>query len=217
MYKRRRYSTKRRPRRYNRRTRTRRLMRHGYKNPYLANKIYSFKQRVDFGEVVAASGSAMTYDFAPSLSDLSNKAAFKDLFDQYRIVGLKLRFDPQVSQIVNTTNLSPVLPDLLMYSVLDFNDAATLSSTAKATEYQTCKITRFSKPHIRYFKPCVVQNTTDSAANSYNKTYQSPWIATTNDLIAHLGVKVLTDPNSGSGTWRWSVSATYYIQFKNVN
>lgn len=213
MYKRRRYSTKRRPRRYNRRTRTRRLMRHGYKNPYLANKIYSFKQRVDFGEVVAASGSAMTYDFAPSLSDLSNKAAFKDLFDQYRIVGLKLRFDPQVSEVINI----PALPDLLMYSVLDFNDSATLTTTIKATEYQTCKITKFSKPHVRYFRPCVVQNTTDSAANSYNKTYPSPWISTANDIIAHLGVKVLTDPNSGSSTWRWSVSATYYIQFKNVN
>lgn len=213
MYKRRRYSTKRRPRRYNRRTRTRRLMRHGYKNPYLANKIYSFKQRVDFNEVVAASGSAMTFDFAPSLSDLSNKAAFKELFDQYRIVGLKLRFDPQVSEAINIS----ALPNLLMYSVLDFNDAATLTTTAKATEYQTCKITRFSKPHVRYFRPCVVQNTTDSAANSYNKTYPSPWISTTKDLVAHLGVKVLTDLNPGSSTWKWNVSATYYIQFKNVN
>lgn len=177
-----------------------------------ANKIYTYQLGFPDADITCVNGTVQTEEYSPSLSDLPQVATFQALYDQYRITKVTIRIIPQMT--VSTGPL--VFPNLFYYTVLDYNDSATLSSTNQANQHNSCRTTPWMKPFSRTFRPYVVQNTTDSTPTAYVLTKPSPWIATVNPGIAHLGMKFITDNNSGSGDFKWNVRITFVVQFKNV-
>lgn len=175
-------------------------------------KIYSYKLQYDEGISICVAGTSENYEATPSFGDLPQFATFAALYDQYRITSITLKFTPAMTQSTGPL----VFPNLMMYTVLDYNDANALSTTAQATQHNTCRMHPWLKGFSRTFKPHVVMNVTDSAAQAYVLTKPAPWISTANTNIQHLGVKMITDVNSGSGNFIWNVNYIFTIQFKNV-
>lgn len=175
------------------------------------NKIYAFKRTFEATPITIASAANATLAYSPSLSNLPSVTDFTNLFDMYRICGLKFNFVP-VYNVANTTTVNK----FEVFSVIDYNDINTITQ-AQAMEYQNMHKSTSTRPHKRYFKPRIAITQADVSSTSFVASYKPQWISTANTNIAHGFLKFVTDTNTGSTAFVFNVYITMYVQFKNVN
>lgn len=175
------------------------------------NKIYSFKRTFESAQIVCNASAGVTGAFSLALADVPGASDFTNLFDQYRICGVKINMVP-----VYDAALSSAINKFAMFSVIDYNDYNTITMN-QALEYQNVKRSTSVSGHRRYFKPRIAIQQTDYSNNSFVASYKPPWISTDDTNIAHGYMKYVTDTNSGSAAFTWNVYITLYLQFRNVN
>jgi len=102
----------------------------------------------------------------------SNWASLASAFDEYRTLGMQMKFMPFNRYNKVTTSCIPLL------AVLDYNDASSLTSTTDATQYQSVMIKSLEDPHAMQIRmtelTAAAFTSTASPSNLfYIKTYAS--------------------------------------------
>jgi len=186
-----------------------------YKKKYLprrsiTNKIYQFKRTFESSSITVAPAGFAQSVYSWSLGNLPNVTDFTNLFDMYRICGIKIRFVP-----VYDAALSSAINKFSIFTVIDYNDLNSITQ-AEAEEYQNMQQSYSTRVHKRYFKPRIAISQQDVSSTNFISSYKCPWISTQNTNIAHGFLKYVTDTNTGSAAFTFNVYSTLYVQFKNV-
>lgn len=128
------------------------------------------------------------------------------MFDQYRIIGLKVRFIPMVTEFVNPTT-NTWLGEF--YTVIDYDDATTTGYTLSTLrKYDNVKITGASKEHVRTFIPAV---STYAYAGGPQPAgiKQGQWLDSANINVEHYGIKY-----GFSGGPATDIRASYMVEYE---
>jgi len=218
---RRRAPVRRRPRRMMRKRRIVRRKR-------AAQQVHSFKRTCKLDNVSAsitaggvASGISLAYQF--TLDSLPNHTEFTNLYDLYKINGIKLSFVPTASEYINSTTSSVVAQNGFQRfnSVIDYDDTSVPVNENELLQYATLKTTPGTRTHSRYFKPRILQTVEEIVGATLGSSSSAPkWISTLSPSVEHMGVKIFVPPPvSGSGIGAaitYTVYATYYLQCRNT-
>jgi len=184
------------------------------RNGTLSNQVYNIVQAFEVQNVHTTSITTPTFSQqAYSLSQLDQVSSLITLFDQYRIVMVEARYVPvsfNSGSTVTTTNFSGGL----ITSVVDYNDAAMLTSVGQALDYQNELTAPCGSSFTRTFKPHLsVGAYTGTAFTGYSND-SDQWIDTVSSTVQHYGLKLASTSTGTSITY--SSISRIWIQFRNV-
>lgn len=211
---------------YNRKT-TRRFKRRFNKSvklyrPPLSKKIHYFKRTymVDY----SVNDTLTNYASMFRLNDLPSYTEFTNLFDQFRITGVKINFifDKNTSLIsLSPTEVhNPNIPNLVW--VYDFDDASALANMTDYEQYESFKCKQLIRPIRLFIRPKPSMAAYAGAAwNGYMQGSNKVWIDCSTPGVEYYGIKWATSGEMGggvganfNGTLR--VFYTVYIQCRDT-
>jgi len=131
-----------------------------------------------------------------TLSALPNPTDYTNLFQSYRISKIKVRWDPEYTELTDAALVSNAV-NVMFNSVVDQTDPTPPATVGTVTQYQTCKSTPITKPHVRTFEPAVL---------SANQMPCNCYISTQNSSERHYGIKIGVDPTGVPMTFRSTVT-----------
>lgn len=121
------------------------------------------------------------------LSDLPSYTEFTALFDQYRIMGVSIKWLAGFSESGMFTGPTAQLPNLL--TVLDHDDGAILTTRDDYLQYKTFKEERLDKVLTMEVVPRVATAVYNGAFTGYAQVNDRPWLDTSSAGIEHYGIK----------------------------
>lgn len=148
-----------------------------------------------------------------------NASEFTSLFDEYKIIGVKL----QIFAGFNSSSLTaaPNLPCCFM--VVDHDDVNAIASSSAALEYQNCKVVTLGRDSMPggiqlYCKPKVQIQTYRTAITTGYTPKGNQWIDNEQTDVPHYGMKLWLDPlaNTAYDFGRVELIWTYRILCRNV-
>lgn len=164
------------------------------------------------------------------LSNLSDYADFTTLYDQYKILGVKLAwYAPANSQSFTTADGGWVADTkdasglLILHSYNDYDDGVSptsLNQMVQSPYYKRSVLGAF-KPVKRYCKPRSLQMLYDSAVTTGYQLGKKAWVDVTYPDVPHYGIKwMIEEPRSwtvgqDNAYMKLQLVVTYYIQFKD--
>lgn len=159
---------------------------------------------------LGAVGNQVTLNASISLGNLPSVTDFTNLFDMYKICGIKLVLVPDFSEAqAGALNCN-------MNSYLDYNDIS-LPVITTGEQKASWRVTKGTRIHKRYYRPQVPINVTDVSTTSFLQSQPAPWISTNNTNIAHLGLKCISDPAPSAAVYTWRPFVTVYFKCKYVS
>lgn len=205
-------------RRYSKRVNRRSLLRSGISRGLRVsrNPTYSFVRTVAGSTISTQTASATYGAMVFKLSDLDNYTEFTNLFDRYRICGIKVTFEPNITGFdANAGANAFTLPMLL--TAIDHNDSATPGSMAELMQYRTLKKTRAHVTHSRYFKPAVLTSAYESAvATAYIPKWKQ-WLTCDDPATPHYAIKYgISAYSDVEFTVSWRTYIKFYFQTKDL-
>jgi len=145
-------------------------------------------------------------DFNFTLGSLGNAASLENIFDQYRIVGVKASFFPQ------TPNGS-TSPLTQIYTAIDYDDISA-TSISSLLQYDTLKVAPSNVLFQRNLKPRFAVAAYSGSFSSYANMNPNTWIDCASPNVQYYGLKTGVPANAGTASW--NVLFTYIIQFRKV-
>lgn len=164
--------------------------------------------------------------FAFTLSQLPDYSEFTNLFDQYKVNGLKYEFIPRFNSIDQTAATGGEF-----YSAIDRTDNDAPTTLNQMLEYQSIRKTPLTRKHVRYFKPGVptaIYPTVDDPVSGSvfpiaAAVKLSPWISTdasnsgsNSTQIEHLGLKFFCNQTNATANTTMDVICTAYLGMRTV-
>jgi len=148
------------------------------------------------------------------LSDCPNYTDFTNLYDSYKICGIKRKYVWDKNGADAEDNTVQEIPRLI--TVNDFNDISAPANENEMLEYASCKITRLSKVTKRYFTPSIVIN--DAGQGNFQVQKRQWFDCATGADQNHSGLKealitTSTDPDADLGTLY--IYTTLYLAFRS--
>jgi len=195
-------------------------------------KVYFFKRHVNLPSLVAAdpmSGSDSSRGYNFELSDVPNPNDFINLFDSYKILGVRINVLPVYTESNNDGTGIPgsgsSWGNLRIFTAIDYNDGSASSGVPTDSDtmrqYQNCKVTQFTRGHRRYFKPVVTFASSVDGGNMQTSWKDQPWVQTTTSANSpYCSLYLLADTTDlvsssyATGDVLCRVEATYYMAFK---
>lgn len=160
------------------------------------------------GWLVAPAGTDTFGAIQFTLNQLPNYTEFAQLYDQYKIKGVKVKLVPKYNSVDIS---SPGSTQLL--TVLDYDDANAPTAVNDLLQYQNMKMTTSNRIHSRYLVPrcnTEVSNATLGAASAP----KVQWIDCGYPTVLHHGIKYgVIAPAQDT---KFDLYVTYYLAFKNV-
>jgi hypothetical protein len=102
---------------------------------------------VSYTEFISSSaGAKITSVFSDDLTGFTDIASFAAIYDEYRVLGLRLEYFPCNRYSKTTTLCRPLI------SVVDRDDAAVLSTYSSAVAYGSCRKESLEDPFVREIK-----------------------------------------------------------------
>lgn len=184
---------------------------------------------------VGAGWSSPCWQF--KLNQLGDVTNYQNMFDQYRITGVKMKIFPNHTNAaypgsttgtdgtgtVTTTYLPQPIPKF--WYVYDANDAGNPGSMASAMEKNIKTLSFTDRPISIYIKnPCALSTTTvdpSSAVNITNMTrrpVKSPWLNLDTGIgVGHLGIEMGLFGAQATQRYNPRCVITFYFQTKGNN
>lgn len=179
-------------------------------------RTYNFKRSFYVSNWISSTSAAdTTAGYSFTLAGLPNASEFTSLYDQYRINAVKLRLMPRGnSSELNSATGGGICS---LFSVIDYDDAAApTGGVNQMVQYQSLKVTRSDKEHVRYFKPRINVGAINSVAGGVqNKMNTRGWIDCDVSTTEHYGLKFVLE-RTPTGTCIYDAIVTLYMAFKNV-
>lgn len=194
----------------------------------LKTNVYFFKRSfAEVVDVVPTSGitfasNTLSGTGAFQLSFLPNYTEFTNLFDQYRIVGVSIKWIFSTNVVnygapVAGTFADTCLP--LLHYCFDTNSNVVPASINVMREYNTYRCKRLDRVCKTYCRPRIANVAYESAlAVGYTQGYKQ-WVDTTYPSMDYYGIRWAIDPVTFTNNTRIGVCEmvyTYYIQCKCV-
>lgn len=182
--------------------------------------VYNFKRTCELNNLTTVPGVAPTlFQYQFKLSDVPGYGDFTQLYDQYRIKGVRITFYPAAN--TSYTGSSSSMPIGEFYTVLDFDDSTLPANIEELNQYQTLRRTYFNRPHKRYFKPLSTQSgvyQSGGVTTGYRSLPSSTWFDCGNPNILYYGIKGAYTISESSLVVKETirVTATYYFQLRMV-
>lgn len=144
-----------------------------------------------------------------TLSDVPSAPDFSTLYDQYQIKAIKVTVIPKHTDATIGLGVQSNY-----WTVLDYDDSNSPATLDELLQYQNVKRTRMSSIHKRYLRPCVNHELTQTSGVVAHNPRRNTWIDCAADLVAHRGVKFWFDSTPTAAVFDLQVQ--YYLAFKNV-
>ena len=146
------------------------------------------------------------------LSNVPGVTDFTNLYDEYKICGVKVRFIPRTN-MANTSLLAGDVPpyNARFLSAVDFNDNSPPTNADEIRQYENCKVTPLLVEHERYIDKPLFLNTTGQNVND--------WISTGSATTLHYGMKYFVEPTNTSAAannFTYTIELIYYLCFRNI-
>jgi len=207
-----------RKRRYVRKVRRFRKKRGNKNIAYFTRTMESTISVLDYPSIMnfANPGTSTVVSDYFQLSDLPNYTEFTNLFDKYRITGVKLTFIPtqNTSYVGNTGSPLPLLG-----FVYDTDDGTLLTNRTDYYQYKNFKIHRLGGIISKWVRPRTASSVYAGIASTAYRTNGNVWIDCDNAGAEYYGCKYYIDPiDVGTGEQVLSlvrVVAKVYIQCKD--
>lgn len=137
-----------------------------------------------------------------------------NLFDRYKIVGVKLKFIPQWNMI--NIEGKPIAPEMKI--VYDFDDAQVTNQTVAQIWARRGKVFRLDKPVTVYYKPRVPFNVYSLTNPTAFTSSKAPYINQVYQDVPHFGLKFAirdwyTTTTQGQNI-QMRVEAQYYVSLR---
>lgn len=150
-----------------------------------------------------------------TLNGLPSSSEFTNLYDQYKIRGVKFTLIPRFNVAQATDgNTAPFQLPSQIYSVLDFdgNFPVTINDMF---QYENLKMSRGTALHKRYFKPAVLPQVFNGITTGYSIS-KNMWIDCQNDAIPHYGSTICIPQVNATEPLGYDLKVDLYVAFKNV-
>lgn len=165
------------------------------------------------GDITGEQGLSFQFN----LSALPNFAEFVNLFDRYRINGVKLRIMFLANS--NDTGTSNVLSIPVMHYINDIDDASPPTTENEILQKNFLKTRRLDTPFTYYLKPKATSEIFASASSTGYAVGKSMWIDMNSPNIPHFGFKAwINNGPSNPSTQvlgRLKIYATYYVALRD--
>lgn len=181
----------------------------------LRQPVHYFKRAQFAPSVITVSGGTSFFSASSfELQNVPNATEFSNLYDQYKITGIKYSIMPRGNSAdVGTSATQGNMGRI--FSVLDYDDSNAPSGFNEMTQYQNLKVTPNTVTHTRFLKP---RFNMDVLSGSVGLTANAPrtgWIDCASTDVKHRGVKIgIQAPTTA--TYTYDLMITYYLAFKNV-
>ena len=158
--------------------------------------------------------------FQFSLSQAANVSEITNLFDNYRIVKVKLLFNFTANSVDMQAGVGATQSQLpIMHSCYDPDDNTMPASRTSVLENGYCQTRRLDKQFSVTVVPRAQQSVVGGGASGGGLLPTGTWLDSNSPAIKHYGLKFWIDqfPYTGfSSTAGITVTPTYYIEAKNV-
>lgn len=167
--------------------------------------------------------TSAAYSFA--LSDVPSIAEFTTVFDQYKIVEVKLDFQYITSSeaVMNpAVNTNDLICTLAVYEDNDDTTAPAATNTGWSAVLESGRARTMIFPNRRnqfsyVLKPKVLQADLDTAGTTLARSMANPWLDPATTDAKYFGLKIIVQSNPGITTYlhQFRVVATYYVQWRS--
>lgn len=154
-----------------------------------------------------------TFGTAHQIADLETPSDFTNLFDQYKITGIKCKF--MWFQTDSAVGTGAISPHLLYGTDYDDNAPPSINALRQKQNLKT-KILANGKTHSIFFRPRALQDLADGAGTSLAGSVRPGWINSQNTTVNHLGMKFALDQLYATTTSNAGLTMefTYYLSCK---
>lgn len=161
-----------------------------------------------------------------AFKDIVNHTEFQELFDAYRLMGVKIKLFPITGR--GTMYNNGTTETVLLHTCIDYDDNSAFTSDANGLyamrEFDSYKFRREfttgDKGSTWYVRPHASQLTYQTAlTNGYTEMSRWKFIDTTNDQVPYYGTKIILEwqhTANSSVDFYIKFECTYYFQFKDV-
>lgn len=188
----------------------------------LVQPVHYYKRHLDYGTVSATNGTTATYGTVYfQLDQLNNYTEFTALYDNYKLIAMKVYFIP-----ISNVTLSGSTPlnvqtehNNRLITVIDYNDRDTPTNVNELREYSTCQVKPNNILHTRYFhpRPTITMDEDATSGGVYGiGQVKGVWVSTASNQCEWYGVKYgiqHADPTATVSLYKIEVKA--YLAFKN--
>lgn len=182
----------------------------------LARGIHYFKRTCQLTQLSFNNASTNVGAYVFSIGNLPNVTEFSNLFDEYLITGIKIKFIPDITGN-DATPIGSVVALPNFYTVIDHDDNTAPSNLDELLQYQTLRMTQGHRIHSRYLKPMVSNAVYKVGLTSGYGSMRAQWCDFSNTDIAHYGLKYCMDPSWNNATaLKYQVIATFYFKCRGV-
>jgi len=170
------------------------------------NKVYTFYRSNQRSTATVVTGVDTSIAMTFSLADLSSSSEFAALFDEYRIIQLRVFLEPVITAAGGNTynNLPPI------YTCIDPDDGIAPANLDTVLQFDTCQVDPVGgtgRIIERCFMPKFSMSAYSGAFTSFtNVSPYTTWIDTASLSVQHYGLKVYW-PN-------WAFAGTVTVQLR---
>lgn len=168
--------------------------------------VYRYKKTVNVQSITSGTGgTSRAYSF--NLNDIPNISTYCDIYDFYKITGVKVLFCPRQTETQGQTYLG------MFHYVVDYNDNNSVESAQEIMSRQGARMRYMvGRPFSIFIKPRIATMAYESGASTGYYATLPKWMNTNDNTVPHYGLKVfLTEPSVGTTT---DVYLTYYVKFR---
>lgn len=207
----------------------------GIKSKWNVTRAFKFKRNVGWdasitpsdGQVFFTNASDLdsgTFNTPFAFNQLPNYTEFSYLFDQYKIVGVRMTFiySNNVSNLSSNTAVGSALANSglpVLYWVYDSDDATPLANLNAMREYESYTARRLDRPVKIFVRPKHLTNIYVSAGVDAQAPDKQKWLDINQTSIPHYGVKFCLDPliaNQTSEIGLLRCEMKYYVLCRGV-
>lgn len=159
------------------------------------NNVCLFKENFSAGALVQSATAVASVSLQFTLNLLGNLNSYIALFDQYRVQAVIVTATPTVFTNSGSpyTNYMPRL-----YSVLDYDDAALLTTINSAQQYDSCIVSPPCTSITRSIKPRIALAAYNGSVFTGYANVADQWIDLASPTIPHFGVKLVIEAGVAS-------------------
>lgn len=158
--------------------------------------------------VTGSSSIAVSVGQSFTLDSVANSSEFSNLFDQYRIVKIRVNWLSQTNAIASRT--SDVVGHIL--TAVDFDDSTGYANEGAILQNTTVQIHQAYESFHIDFQPCVQSETAGSSAS---KVTPSPWLDCGFNAVPHHGIKYFIPVCPTLNVPAWDVFVEYFFEFRS--
>lgn len=154
--------------------------------------------------------------FSAASYTIPNYTEFTNLYDCYRILGVKVNFIPRHID-TNTPTFAAGNGSALLWYAVDTNDGAVPGTITSLAEYGTSKCRYMYKPFSIFLSPKSVNPVYETGVTNAYEARSKRWIDTNDPDVPHYGIKIgIPASTAATGFFKMDVTLTYYIQCKQT-